>query len=62
MKKNQIFKRAILLLMVLAGAYCYTLFPDQVPTHRGFDGTPNQRSNKLVAVALFPLLVLAFIL
>jgi uncharacterized membrane protein len=62
MKTSNIVKRTLLGAMILVGGYVYTQLPAQVPIHRNISGTPNRRSDKSIAVSLFPLIVVALII
>lgn len=47
--------------MIIVGAYFYTILPEQVPTHWNFNGNPDQRNHKIIAIGIVPLITLACI-
>ena len=53
-KKWMIITTVICLLPIAAGLAVYGKLPEQVPTHFGFDGTPNGWSSKAFAVFGIP--------
>lgn len=52
--KSEIFPVALVILSILSSFYFYSVFPDTVATHWGFDGKPNGWSSKEVGAFLFP--------
>lgn len=58
-KKWMIITTLICLLPIFAGLAVYGKLPEQVPTHFGFDGTPDGWSSKAVAVFGMPCLMAA---
>lgn len=62
MKKLFFYKLLIVLAMMLVWAFCYTKLPDVVPTHWWPSWLPDATWNKLMNVALFPIVTLLIVL